>query len=153
MEGGREESWLEGREGSLEGWLDQSESVVFEAELCIGPGGEGERGGRGRGRGGGGALLCTWLTPFPVKDYSLYGVWEDGGVHFEERMVYQRGHISWDLTIHIRYAHNIHWVRGQYMNYCVQSYGGVWERGNGTSSDSCRQLLTLSADWAVTGRK
>ena len=49
MEGGREESWLEGRERSLEGWLDQSEGVVFETELCVGPGGEGGREGDGWG--------------------------------------------------------------------------------------------------------
>lgn len=36
MEGGGEQGWLEGREGSLKGRLDESESLVFQREVRVG---------------------------------------------------------------------------------------------------------------------
>ena len=49
MEGGGEEGGLEGREGGLKGRLDQSQSLVLEREVGVGP----ERGG------GREAIICS----------------------------------------------------------------------------------------------
>ena len=41
MEGGREQGWLERGEWRLEGWLNETQSLMFHRELSEGPAGEG----------------------------------------------------------------------------------------------------------------